>query len=136
MRFFFDRNMSIRIARMVHAYESDHTVRHHDEDARFHPRTTDEEWITALGKDEPPWVVLSGDGRILTNKVMRARVQQAGLIFFYMASPWMKMKIHEYAWKFMRIWPVIVDAAQHSKGPLFEVAGGRALTVRPMSLSF
>lgn len=136
MNFFFDRCMPIRVARMVNAYESDHTIRHHDEDARFRPTTTDEEWITALGADDPPWVALSGDGRILTNKVMRVRLQQTGRRFFYMASPWMSMKIHEYAWKFIRIWPQIVDAAIHSKTQLFEVAGGRALKVRAMTLPF
>jgi hypothetical protein len=136
MRFFFDRCMPIRVARMVNAYESDHEVRHHDEDSRFQPTTSDEEWITTLGGDDPPWVALSGDGRILKNKVMRAKVHQAGLIFFHMASPWMSMRISEYAWKFMRVWPVIVDTALHSKGPLFEVAGGRALKVRPMPLTY
>lgn len=136
MNFFFDRCMPIRVARMVDAYESVHTVRHHDEDARFCPTTPDEEWITTLAKDDPPWVALSGDGRILTNKVMRVRLQQVGLRFFYMASPWMSMRIHEYAWKFMRIWPQIVDTAIHGRGQLFEVAGGRALKVRPMSLPF
>jgi hypothetical protein len=136
MRFFFDRCMPIRIARMVNAYESDHTVRHHDEDSRFSPTTTDEEWITTLGADDPPWVALSGDGRILTNKVMRVRLQNTGIRFFYMASPWMKMRLHEYAWKFIRIWPEIVDAALHSRAQLFEVAGGRALKVRPISARF
>jgi hypothetical protein len=136
MRFFFDRCMSIRIARMINAYESEHTIRHHDEDSRFSPTTKDEEWISALARDDPPWVALSGDGRILTNKVMRAQLQRVGLRFFYMAPPWMKMKLHEYAWKFVRIWPEIVNTAHTAKGQLFEVAGGRALKVRPMSLPF
>ena len=109
-------------------------MRHHDEDSRFHKESPDEEWITALGKDDPPWIALSGDGRILSNKVMRVRLQQAGLRFFYMSPPWMHMKIHDYAWKFMRIWPQIVETAAHGRGQLFEVAGGKALKVRPISL--
>jgi hypothetical protein len=74
-------------------------------------------------------VLVSPEGRT-------AKVIKAGLVFFCMAAPWVKMKIHEYAWKFIRIWPEIVDAAEHSKGPLFEVAGGKALTVRPMPLTY
>ena len=76
MNFFFDRCMPIRVARMINAYEIDHTVRHHDEDSRFHKRTPDDEWITILGQDDPPWIALSGDGRILTNKVMRVSLQK------------------------------------------------------------
>lgn len=119
---------------MVNEYECDHTVRHHDEDARFCQTTADEVWIATLAKDDPPWVALSGDGRILSNKVMRVRLEQVGLRFFCMSKPWMKMPFPEYAWKFVRIWPEIVDTAVHSKGQLFEVAGGRALKVRPISL--
>jgi hypothetical protein len=53
MRFFFDRCMSIRIARMVSAFEDSHTVRHHDDDTRFDNRTPDEEWIRTIGTDDP-----------------------------------------------------------------------------------
>jgi len=69
MRFFFDRNMSPRLAAMINIYERDHSIIHHDEDGRFTPLTTDIEWITTLARDDPPWIVLSGDGRILRNKV-------------------------------------------------------------------
>jgi hypothetical protein len=48
MRFFFDRCMSIRLARMVNVYEVEHSVRHHDEDTRFTPATRDIEWIEKL----------------------------------------------------------------------------------------
>src|SRR5438067_2516476 len=72
MRFFFDRCMPIRLARMVSAYEAEHTVRHHDEDSRFNRETPDTEWIGALAADTPPWVVICADARILRNKVERA----------------------------------------------------------------
>jgi PIN domain-containing protein len=73
MRFFFDRCMPIRIARIARAYEVEHAVRHLDEDKRFDHRTPDEEWVAALGQDDQPWVVISADARILKNKVMRAK---------------------------------------------------------------
>jgi hypothetical protein len=129
MRFFFDRCMPVRVARMVGAYETNHTVRHHDDDSRFHTRTEDTEWIAALAADDPTWVVISADSRILRNKVERAALREAGLKFFCMSKPWASMKFSEYAWKFIKVWPEIVDAAQHDKGTVYEVAGGKALKV-------
>jgi hypothetical protein len=44
MRFFFDRCISERIARMVRGYETAaHTIRHFDEDNRFTKTTKDVE---------------------------------------------------------------------------------------------
>lgn len=97
MKFFFDRCMSVRIARMMDAYDALHQVRHLDDDVRFQPETPDTEWIATLAADDPTWIVLSGDGRILRNKVERATLQTAGLTFFCMATPWTHMKFSEYA---------------------------------------
>jgi hypothetical protein len=132
MRFFFDRNMPLRIARMVNAYEVDHTVQHHDEDRRFSITTPDKEWIAAIAADAPSWVVISGDGRILRNKAERAALDAAKLTFFWMTKPWSNMPIHQYAWKFIRVWPEILENALHGKAKLFEVAGGKALKVGPL----
>ena len=133
MRFFFDRCISIRIARMVSGFESNHTVRHHDDDTRFGPTTQDTEWIEALANDGLSWIIVSGDGRILKNKVERAALEQTQLPFFCMAKAWMNMKIHEYAWKFMKVWPEIVEHAEHSKARVFEVGGGKSLLVTPLA---
>jgi hypothetical protein len=132
MRFFFDRCMSIRLARMVSAFDAEHTIRHHDEDSRFHAETPDAEWIAALAGEADPWVVLSGDGRILKNKVERAALLSANLKFFCMGKAWMAMRLHEYAWKFIKVWPDIVEAAAHHKAKLFEVSGGKSLKVDPL----
>jgi hypothetical protein len=117
---------------MVNAFETEQTVRHHDEDTRFMPTTPDVERIATLGGDDPPWIVVSGDGRILKNKVERSALLATPLTFFCMAKPWLHTKIHEYAWKFMKVWPEIVENAKHSKAKLFEVAGGKALKVSPI----
>ena len=53
MNFFFDRCVSVGIARMISAYEAEHTVRHHDDDSRFTPTTPDIDWISVLAKDDP-----------------------------------------------------------------------------------
>jgi PIN like domain len=123
MRFFFDRNMSAKLARMVDIYERDHQVRHLDDDSRFCTTTTDIEWIKVLGQDEPPWVAVSGDGRILRNKTEAAALKEAKLTFFCMAKTWTHMGIHEYAWRFLKIWPDIVENAKVATPRIFNVAG-------------
>jgi hypothetical protein len=115
MKFFFDRCISQRIARMVGAFEPVHTVSHHDEFREFTHTTPDVEWIETISKDDPRWIVISGDGRILKNKVERSALDHAGLTFFCMNKAWMSTKIYEYAWKFMKIWPEILESAEHSK---------------------
>ena len=125
MRFFFDRNMSPYLARMVDIYERGHTVIHHDDDGRFGPTTTDIEWIKALAADDPPWIVLSGDGRILRNKAESAALEEARLTFFCMSKTWSHMPIHEYTWKFLKLWPEIVEGSKGTTPRIFEVAGAK-----------
>ena len=132
MMFFFDRCTSPRIARAIAALETSHTVRHHDDDARFTNVTTDIEWINTLGADDLSWVVISGDARILRNKVERVALKEAGLTFFCLTKAWMSMGFNEQAWKFVKVWPAIVESALHSKAKIFEVAGGKALKVDPL----
>jgi hypothetical protein len=134
MKFLFDRNMSPRIARMIDAFDPEHSVRHHDEDPRLTATTPDVEWIRALGADDPPWVVVSGDGRILRNKAELAALKEAGLTFFCMSKAWMHMKIHEYAWKFVKVWPDVVDNAKGIAPRLFEVGGGSGLKIERIDL--
>jgi hypothetical protein len=123
MRFFFDRCMSFRLARMVDAFEASHTARAHDDDSRFNAQSPDTEWMATLAADDPPWVVISSDNRILRSKAERQALREANLTFFCMGRPWQRMKIHEYAWKFIRVWPEIVRHAVESVGSpaIFEV---------------
>src|SRR5687767_12909761 len=92
MRFFFDRCAPVAVARMVRAFEEQKgaiAVQHHDDDARFTTKTTDVEWMTALAQDgEPRWNIVSGDGRILKNKVERAVLDNVGLTFFCLDKRW------------------------------------------------
>jgi hypothetical protein len=77
MRFFFDRNMSRYLAQAFDKLDRDNEIRHHDDDPRFHIRTTDIEWINALVKDDPPWINLSGEGTILKNKAEKNALDEA-----------------------------------------------------------
>lgn len=130
MRFFFDRNTSPRLARMLDAFDADHTIRHHDDDTRFERTTPDAEWLAALAGDDEPWVIVSGDGKILSNKAESVLLERTGFRYFYLAPAWLRMRIHEQAWKLVRVWPAVTEAAANVRGRVFEVSGGRSLKVR------
>jgi hypothetical protein len=130
MNFFFDRNMPRRLAHMVDIFELDHTVRHHDDDARFNPRTTDVEWLKGLAEDSAPWIIVSGDGRILRNAVERRALEETGFTYFCLSKQWLHMSFRtEYAWKFIKVWPQIVSTAETTTRRIFEVGGGAALKI-------
>ena len=128
MRFFFDRNMSPYLARTVAALDRDNNILHHDWDQRFNKRTTDIEWLTALAKDEPRWIVLSGDSSILRNKTEQLALRESKLTFFCLSKVWTHMQIWEFSWRFIKIWPDIVETASRasSRPQIHEVAGGKS----------
>jgi hypothetical protein len=39
------------------------------------------------------------------------------------------MGTYEYAWKFLRVWPEIIEGARGTTPRIFEVSGGKALKV-------
>ena len=79
MRFFFDRNMPHRLARMIDVFETEHTIQHHDDDPRFNQTTTDIEWLSVLNEDAERWVIVSCDGRILKNKAESQKLRGDGI---------------------------------------------------------
>lgn len=123
MKFFFDRNMSKYLATMMAIYERTATVVHLDDDGRFIPTTPDVEWIRILAADETPWIILSGDARILRNRVERGVLEEAKLTFFCMGRTWSHMDVNEYAWKFLKIWPSILEKASSPTKRIYEVSG-------------
>jgi hypothetical protein len=129
MRFFVDRCVPIAITKMVRGFEEGkHTFRHFDEDARFENNALDLEWIARLGEEGPPlWIVISGDARILRNKPERTLLEKMGLPFFCLDKPWPNTGLYEYAWKFMKVWPKILEAAEQKRGRIFKVSAGTAL---------
>ncbi len=129
MRFFFDRNMAPQLARMVDVLEREHTARSYYDDDRFEPTTSDVEWIKVLSSDDPPWIVISGDGNILKNKTELSALKEAKLTFFCLTRQWMHMPIYEQAWKFIKVWPDIVENAKGFNPRIYEVSGGAGLKI-------
>jgi hypothetical protein len=130
MRFFFDRCVPFTLARMIREYEGshDHQIFHHDEGRRFRRDTPDDEWIKALAEDgRPRWIILSGDGRILTNRINRQALLDAKLSFFCLSHQWMNMKFHDQAWRFVKAWAGIVKAANPDSCSVYEQSAGASL---------
>ena len=128
MRFFFDRNMSKYLAEAIDKLDRENEIKHHDDDPRFNIRTPDIEWITTLSKDDPPWIILSGDGSILTNNAELAALKEAKLTFFCMSKRWLHMDIFEYSWRLIKVWPIIVENSKRSllRPQIFEITGGKS----------
>jgi PIN like domain len=128
MRFFFDRNMSRYLAQAIDKLDRENEIRHHDDDPRFDIKTADVEWITTPAKDAPSWIVLSGDGAILTHKAELKALREAKLTFFCMSRRWSQMEIFEYSWRLIKLWPDIVEHAKRSslRPQIFEVTGGKS----------
>ncbi len=114
--------------------EEDLHLRHHDEDGRFGQATTDVEWISApRWRDGEPAlrIVVSGDSRILKNRQERQALDDAGLTFFCLSKNWPPMPIHEYAWRFIKVWPEIVELARRGKARIYEVQAGGGMKIEP-----
>ncbi len=76
-------------------------------------------------------MVISGDGRILKNKAERSALRDAKLSFFCLSKQWMNLPKYEFAWKFVKVWPDILENTKlmASWQCVFEVTGGKSLKI-------
>lgn len=119
MRFFLDRNISLRLARLIEVFDREHQVEHHD--SHFGPMTTDIEWLSRIQEWNPRPVVVSGDLQILRNKAESQVLRESGLTFFALESAWPKLTWDEQAWKFIKVWPRVRDRANAPRPTVFTV---------------
>jgi hypothetical protein len=119
---------------MVDALEREHGARSYYDDDRFGDTTPDVEWIKVLAADAPPWIIISGDGRILKNKTELSALKEAKLTFFCLSRQWMHMKIYEQAWKFIKVWPDILENAKGTTPRIYEISGGAGLKVERVNI--
>lgn len=134
LAFLFDRNFPRPIARMIEQYVDGRVVaRFQDDDSRFEITTPDVDILRTLSEDETyRWVLISLDKKITRRPAERATLDAATIKFFYCGRAWHKMKMHEQAWKFVRAWPEIVEAAENHKSKVFEIEGAN-LKITPVS---
>jgi hypothetical protein len=134
MRFFFDRNMSKVLARLIDVFDRSNTIQALDDDGRFAKNTPDVEWIRILAadgsEDAPAWVIISFDGRILKSKAELSALREAKLTFFCLSNQWMSMKFEEQAWRLVKVWPDIVENAKSTRPQIFEVSGSAGMKIQ------
>lgn len=126
MKFFFDRNISEHLAKIIAAYDRANTIVHQDRDARFDPRTTDEDLIMAVGQESPKPVWVSADiAQKKKNGVERLALVNSGMTLVFFRGGFNSTPFHQQAVKILTVWPNIVQLTQYAKGPtLFEVSNG------------
>ena len=117
MRFFFDNNLSIKLAKSLHVLaEPEHEVVHLKD--RFAANTPDETWISILAQ-EPGWIVVSGDLRIRKNPHEVEAWRAAGHTTFFLKDSRINLPFWVQAWKFVKCFPDVIATAQKAKSGAF-----------------
>ena len=124
MIFFFDRNISVHIARMLDDFDRVHNIVHQDDDGRFERDSEDVYIIKTLGSatERPCWI--TADISQLKNPAERAALRDSGMTIFFCRR--MAVTPHHQAVKFVVIWPRIVERAETARlATAFEVPFGK-----------
>lgn len=124
MKFFFDRCLSIHLARMIGNFERMHNVVHQDDENKFTADSEDVEIINTLAAEDPKPVWITADISQRRNPSERAALRESGMTIFFCkrhsGTP------HFQALKLLAVWPGIVEHAASVKVPTaFEIPFGR-----------
>ena len=139
MNFFFDANISFRLANMVAAMCEDfhnvvHITQHEDfkHNNVYGPtgrlmsnKTKDLEWMPKLGESGLDWKIISGDMDIIDTAHERAMLLASGLTLFACDHNWGKIHAHEQAWKLVKLWEEIVRHAEAPGPALYRFNAGK-----------
>lgn len=117
LHFFVDRCFPVALSNALAALESvsGNSITYLDD--RFPPDTADIEWLRNVGKWKPKPFILSGDTRILRKRDEAAVLAEQDLMFVCLAAGWTEFPIREFAWKFFKAWPGIIDAVSNCAKP-------------------
>jgi PIN like domain len=139
MNFFFYANVSLRISKMLAAYnEGVHEIVHITQHPDFKRNnvndlggntTPDEEFLEKLSKSGLDWKIISGDNRIINTAHQRAALIASGLTFFCLDRNWSKAKAAEQAWKILKIWDEIVKRGREPGQAIYQICMGKKLTI-------
>ena len=122
MTFFFDRNISVHIARMMGHFERAYSVVHLDDDNRFKPTDTDIKIVTTLAQDDPPPIWITADVNQRRNPVERAALGSSGMTIVFFKAGFHKVSFHRQAIGVLNIWPELVKQTIRCKQPsVFEI---------------
>jgi hypothetical protein len=113
VRFFFDNNLSPKLARSLDLLvEPEHRVIHLKE--KFAADTPDTVWMRALAK-EPDWIIISGDLQIRRNPHEIKAWQEAGHTTFFLKKGWIDLPRWDQVWKFAKAFPELIVTAERAR---------------------
>lgn len=84
----------------------------------FERGTPDTEWLKEIALWDKTPVVVSGDSRILKNKVEKQVLKECNLMYVLLAQGWLHLEWPCYAWRIIKIWPSIVTNVQQARYPM------------------
>lgn len=113
MRFVFDENLPPVLAEMLDCFERSqsgvHSCSHLSNEEGINRGTKDEVWITELGQRYDSWCIVTKDRRIKQIRAQRDALNNANCHFVGLHRSWSKMKLHEQAWKFVKLWTGLIE---------------------------
>ncbi len=115
IHFFFDANISKRLARMLDAYDIENTIRAQMDDNHFQADTPDIEIIRRIAKYVPRPVFVTADRAIRGRPDERIALAESGLTVVFLRAGFTKLNCHQQAIKLLAIWPEIVNAVSRCK---------------------
>jgi hypothetical protein len=112
MKCFVDNNISPAIAAALNVLSEREGVAVVHLRDMFHRKVTDIEWLESLAKSDDEWFVLSGDVRVTSKPHERLAWKNSGLTVFFLKRGYMAIPFWHQAWKLIRWWPTILNAAK------------------------
>lgn len=116
MKLALDANLSLYLARAVHALLAPEGGEATSIPERFGPGVADRDWIAAL-HDEGGWAVLTQDRKLRTRPHERLALEQSGLVVFILAHGWAPEPYWPKAAGIIRWLPPMLDAFRTAQPP-------------------
>jgi hypothetical protein len=111
VKFFFDNNLSPRVARAINIVVEPSGHQALALRDKFAIDVSDEHWIRALS-EEGQWIVLTSDWDIARVKAIKTIFRQSGLIGFVLRPAWQDCDPLEQTWRLLKRWPEIVKQSE------------------------
>jgi len=115
VRFFADANIPPKAVKLLNVFDPKHEGEALT--SSFDQGTADPDWMRDIAKRNPKPFVLCGDGRILTNEVERQVLRDCDLMFVCLTRGWTNLPWNTFAWKIIKVWPVIVSTVGKARRP-------------------
>jgi len=132
VNFFMDRNIGVRLARMLDAYDAKNTVRHQDDDSRFDKNTTDRELLTTLANEKPRPVFLTADLNMYKRRPdERKALAESRLTVVFLRRRFHHLPFHTQAVKLLKLWPqIVMETGRARQATAFEITPAATKTER------